>query len=169
MQTIEEYQAYTKQLEGEVKTWHDAYDAMTVERNLLIDRVKELEKQLNQKGNQDVHQRHNNGLQEDCKRNFTRGGVKTELEVALAKKCLRLHEKLVEVNNQRNEFLEGLYTAFLRIEKAGGEALKTKRLADLDANSKAAFKRAVKLNGELKEIINGEQETADVGKPDCEA
>lgn len=108
----------------------------------------------------------------DCKKianESLQGGVKTELEVALAKKCLRLHEKLVEVNNQRNEFLEGLYTAFLRIEKAGGEALKAKRLADLDANSKAAFKRAVKLNSELQEIINGEQETADVGKPDCEA
>ena len=109
----------------------------------------------------------------DCKKianeTLQGGGVKTELEVALAKKCLRLHEKLVEVNNQRNEFLEGLYTAFLRIEKAGGEALKAKRLANLDANSKAAFKRAVKLNSELQEIINGEQETADVGKPDCEA
>ena len=123
----------------------------------------------------------------DCKKianeSLQRGGVKTELEVALAKKCLRLHEKLVEVNNQRNEFLEGLYTAFLRIEKAGGEALKTKRLANLDANSKtafkravkldanskAAFKRAVKLNSELQEIINGKQETADVGKTDREA
>ena len=27
MQTIEEYKAYAQQLEGEVKKWHDAYDA----------------------------------------------------------------------------------------------------------------------------------------------
>lgn len=92
------------------------------------------------------------------------GGVKTELEIALAKKCLRLHEKLVEVNNQRNEFLEGLYTAFLRIEKAGGEALKGKRLADMEANRTAALKRAQKLENELKELINdGTGESKDCG------
>ena len=28
MQTIEEYKAYTKQLEGEVSKWHHAYDAL---------------------------------------------------------------------------------------------------------------------------------------------
>ena len=28
MQTIEEYKAYTKQLEGEVGKWHHAYDAL---------------------------------------------------------------------------------------------------------------------------------------------
>lgn len=27
MQTIEEYKEYTQQLEGEVKKWHDAFDA----------------------------------------------------------------------------------------------------------------------------------------------
>ena len=86
---------------------------------------------------------------------YNGGGVKTELEIALAKKCLRLHEKLVEANNQRNEFLEGLYTAFLRIEKAGGEALKGKRLADMEANRTAALKRAEKLENELKGIIDG--------------
>ena len=86
------------------------------------------------------------------------GGVKTELEIALAKKCLRLHEKLVEVNNQRNEFLEGLYTASLRIEKAGGEALKGKRLADMEANKTDALKRAEKLENELKGIIDGNGE-----------
>lgn len=31
MQTIEEYKEYAKQLEGEVKTWHDAYDAAKIE------------------------------------------------------------------------------------------------------------------------------------------
>lgn len=33
MQTIEEYKAYTKQLENEVGKWHRAYDALMVERN----------------------------------------------------------------------------------------------------------------------------------------
>lgn len=44
MQTIEEYKAYTKQLEDEVGKWHHAYDALVVERNQLAKRVKELEK-----------------------------------------------------------------------------------------------------------------------------
>ena len=38
MQTIEEYKEYTKQLEGEVKQWHDAFDASQVQ-------VKELAKE----------------------------------------------------------------------------------------------------------------------------
>ena len=44
MRTIEEYQAYTKQLEGEVGKWHHAYDALMVERNALAARVVELER-----------------------------------------------------------------------------------------------------------------------------
>ena len=43
MQTIEEYKAYTKQLEGEVGRWHHAYDALVIERNQLVNRIKELE------------------------------------------------------------------------------------------------------------------------------
>lgn len=35
MQTIEEYKEYTKQLEGEVGKWHNAYDALMIERNQM--------------------------------------------------------------------------------------------------------------------------------------
>ena len=35
MQTIEEYKEYTKQLEGDVGKWHNAYDALMVERNQM--------------------------------------------------------------------------------------------------------------------------------------
>lgn len=35
MQSIEEYKQYTRQLEGEVGKWHNAYDALIVERNAL--------------------------------------------------------------------------------------------------------------------------------------
>ena len=38
MQTIEEYKEYTKQLENEVKQWHDAFDASQAQ-------VKELTKE----------------------------------------------------------------------------------------------------------------------------
>ena len=33
MQTIEEYQHYTRQLEGEAKKWHDAYGATPNQRD----------------------------------------------------------------------------------------------------------------------------------------
>jgi len=44
MQTIEEYKAYTRQLEGEVGKWHHAYDALIVERNALVNRLLKYEK-----------------------------------------------------------------------------------------------------------------------------
>ncbi len=50
MQTIEEYKAYTKQLEGEVGKWHNAYEALVIERNQLVKRIKELENQLKKEG-----------------------------------------------------------------------------------------------------------------------
>lgn len=43
MQTIEEYKAYTKQLEGEVSKWHHAYDNLMIERNELVSKVMNLE------------------------------------------------------------------------------------------------------------------------------
>ena len=46
MQTIEEYKAYTQQLEGEVGKWHHAYDALMVERNQLVNHLKSAEKFL---------------------------------------------------------------------------------------------------------------------------
>lgn len=50
MQTIEEYKAYTQQLRDEVSKWHHAYDALLVERNQLVSRIKELENQLKKEG-----------------------------------------------------------------------------------------------------------------------
>lgn len=44
MQTIEEYNEYTKQLEGEVGKWHHAYDALVVERNALVSKLLQYEK-----------------------------------------------------------------------------------------------------------------------------
>ena len=76
MQTIEEYKAYTKQLEGEVGKWHHAYDALMIERNQLVRRINELEQKPNQKEKQDAPRKNNGGRQENCKRNFTRGGGK---------------------------------------------------------------------------------------------
>ena len=43
MQTIEEYKEYTKQLEGEVGNWHNAYDALVIERNALVSKLLKYE------------------------------------------------------------------------------------------------------------------------------
>lgn len=48
MQTIEEYKAYTRQLENEVGKWHHAYDALMVERNQLVNRLMELEQEIDE-------------------------------------------------------------------------------------------------------------------------
>lgn len=44
MQTIEEYKEYTAQLEGEVGKWHNAYDALVIERNVLVSKLLQYEK-----------------------------------------------------------------------------------------------------------------------------
>lgn len=42
MQTIEEYKEYTKQLEGEVGKWHNAYDASETMNRKLVAENREL-------------------------------------------------------------------------------------------------------------------------------
>ena len=44
MQTIDEYKAYTKQLEDEVGTRHHAYDALMIERNQMASTLGENKK-----------------------------------------------------------------------------------------------------------------------------
>ena len=46
MQTIDEYKLYSKQLEDEVGKWHHSYDAVVVERNSLVSKIRELEKDI---------------------------------------------------------------------------------------------------------------------------
>ena len=43
IQTIEEYKAYTKQLEVDVGKWHHAYDALIVERDALVRKLLDYE------------------------------------------------------------------------------------------------------------------------------
>lgn len=46
MRTIEEYQEYCKQLEGEVKKWHDAYDASEFANSQLAAQIKPLQNDI---------------------------------------------------------------------------------------------------------------------------
>jgi hypothetical protein len=81
------------------------------------------------------------------------GGGNSELEVALAKKCLVLYDRLGEINNVRNEYFEAIYSATVKFEKATKGTLMHKRAADLARDSKAHFATAVKLDGQLKDIM----------------
>ena len=89
------------------------------------------------------------------------GGNHSEIEVALAKKCLKLYDRLGEIDNERNEYFEAIYSATIKFEKATKGTLKHKRAADLSSESKAHFAAAVKLDSELKELMNGDCENQD--------
>ena len=100
----------------------------------------------------------------DCKKIVNqnlRWGGNSELEVALAKKCLSLYDRLGQINNEHNEFFEAIYSASIKFEKATKGALKHKKAADLSRESREHFKTAVKLDGELKELMNGDCENKD--------
>lgn len=85
-----------------------------------------------------------------------RGGGNSELEVALAKKCLALYDRLAEINNERNEYFEAIHSATIKFEKATKGTLMHKRAADLARDSKAHFATAVKLDTELKKLATEE-------------
>lgn len=84
------------------------------------------------------------------------GGGNTPLELALAKKCLALYDRLGEINNERNEYFEAIYSATVKFEKATKGTLMHKRAADLARDSRAHFATAVKLDTELKKIATEE-------------
>lgn len=84
------------------------------------------------------------------------GGKNSDLEIALAKKCMQLYKRLGEINNERNEFFEAIYSATIKFEKATKGTLKHKRAADLARDSKAHFAAAVKLDSELKGLFDND-------------
>ena len=85
------------------------------------------------------------------------GGGHSELEVALAKKCLSLYDRLGQINNERIEYFEAIYSATIKFEKATKGKLKYKRAADLERDSKSHFATAVKLDNELKGLIDNDE------------
>ena len=96
--------------------------------------------------------------------NVKTSGVYSEIEIALAKKCLSLYDRLGEINNEKNEYFEAIYSATVKFQKATKGALLHKRTADLESQSKAHLAQAVKLDNQLKELINdGNGESKDCG------
>ena len=80
------------------------------------------------------------------------GGKNSDLEIALAKKCMQLYKRLGQINNERNEYFEAIYSATIKFEKATKGTLKHKMAAYLARESRAHFAAAVKLDNELKGI-----------------
>ena len=58
------------------------------------------------------------------------GWGNAEMVIALAKKCLALYDRLGQINNERNEYFEAIYSATLKFEKATKGSLDKKRKAD---------------------------------------
>lgn len=92
-------------------------------------------------------------------------GKNTELEIALAKKCLSLYERIGQINNERNEYFEAIYSATIKFEKATKGSLKHKRAAYLEKESRNLFTQSVKLDQQLKGLLeDGFSESKDSGR-----
>lgn len=92
--------------------------------------------------------------------NLRTGGGNTPLELALAKKCLALYDRLGQISIERNEYFEAIYSATIKFEKATKGTLLHKRAADLARDSKAHFAAAEKLDSELKGLFENEAKEA---------
>lgn len=84
--------------------------------------------------------------------NLQGGGKHSELEVALAKHAIAIHEKLDFINNRQNTFFDALYGIYVKAMNAAGEELKNKRLKDLQGTSKALFAASVALDQQAQKL-----------------
>lgn len=99
----------------------------------------------------------------DCERivneSLQGGGSHSELEIALAKHALELHESLYKAKCERAEanvkyydLFEKVYSIHSTCMKAAGKEIMAKRKATLEGNSKAAFAKALEFEHQLNEM-----------------
>ena len=99
--------------------------------------------------------------------NLQGGGSKnTPLEIAMAKSILKLHERLGQINDERNKFFECIYGIQIRCDKAAGDRLANKRKTDLMRESKAHYQAMLDTarkaeNISVKDNDNGDGEDKD--------
>ena len=92
------------------------------------------------------------------------GGNYTPLEIELAKMAYRYRCKSAEMAESKALMFDSLFSAYSAMQNSPfGADLLHRRAATLASQSKAHFKQAVKLDGELKELINGTGESKDSG------
>lgn len=93
------------------------------------------------------------------------GGNYTPLEIELAKMVVRYRQTIGRLADEKSKMFDNLYKVYSAVHSTEFAAdLMHKHAAVLAGNSKAHFKQAVKLDGELKEFIdNGSSENKDGG------
>ena len=93
------------------------------------------------------------------------GGNYTPLEIELAKMAYRYRRKIAEMAESKALMFDALFSAYSATQNSPfGADLLHRRAATLASQSKAHFKQAVKLDGELKELIDegtGESKDSD--------
>lgn len=86
------------------------------------------------------------------------GGNYTPLEIELAKMVVRYRQTIGRIANEKQKIFDNLYKVYASIHSTEFAAdLKHKHAAVLAGNSKAHFKQAVKLDNELKGIIDNDE------------
>lgn len=85
------------------------------------------------------------------------GGNYTPLEIELAKMVVKYHQTIGRLADEKQKIFDNLYKVYNAINNTEFAAdLKHKHAAVLAGNSKAHFKQAVKLDNELKGIIDND-------------
>ena len=99
------------------------------------------------------------------------GGKHSDLEVALAKKVVSLSETLANINNERNEMFEALYSIGLKLSKGSfAQGLADKRKKDLMALSKAHYQAMLDTARQAENIDTGAtngKDTTDNPNKEC--
>ena len=99
---------------------------------------------------------------DDAKRivnKVTNGGVSnyTPLEIELAKMVVKYRQTIGRLADEKNKIFDNLYKVYNAIHNTEFSAdLKHKHAAVLAGNSKAHFKQAVKLDNEIKGLIDND-------------
>lgn len=85
------------------------------------------------------------------------GGNYTPLEIELAKMVVRYRQTIGRLADEKQKIFDNLYKVYAAIHNTEFDAdLKHKHAAVLAGNSKAHFKQSVKLDNELKGLIDNE-------------
>lgn len=85
------------------------------------------------------------------------GSNYTPLEIELAKMVVKYRQTIGRISNEKQNIFDNLYKIYSAIHNTEFAAdLKHKHAAVLAGNSKAHFKQAVKLDNELKGLIDND-------------
>ena len=86
------------------------------------------------------------------------GSNYTPLEIELAKMVVKYRQTIGRLADEKQKIFDNLYKVYNAIHSTEFSAdLMHKHAAVLAGNSKAHFKQAVKLDGELKELIDNDE------------